>query len=103
MKIVAALLAMIVAAGGLGLAQAVPSGFALEFDGEGMGAVTFSGTTHAEAGLRCADCHLSAFDVSRSARIRREDHQTDQFCFGCHDGDRAFGVRRNCDSCHEDG
>ncbi|AGA33432.1 hypothetical protein TVNIR_1770 [Thioalkalivibrio nitratireducens DSM 14787] len=82
--------------------QAVPPGLTLDFLNDDAGDVTFSGTTHADADLRCANCHLSIFDVSRSARISRADHRSDQFCFGCHDGETAFAARGNCDSCHQD-
>lgn len=81
-------------------AQSVPPGLVLEFVNEDAGTVVFSGTTHGEAGLHCASCHLSVFDVSRAARISRPDHHTDQFCFGCHDGGQAFAARGNCSRCH---
>lgn len=82
--------------------HAVPPGLTLDFVNEDAGHVTFSGSTHAEAGIRCANCHLAVFDVSRSARISRSDHRSDQFCFGCHDGDTAFAARGHCESCHHD-
>jgi len=82
--------------------HAVPPGLTLEFVNEDAGSVLFSGTTHADTGLRCANCHLSPFDVSRAAKISRADHRSDQFCFGCHNGDKAFGERRNCTRCHQD-
>ncbi|AHE98236.1 c(7)-type cytochrome triheme domain-containing protein [Thioalkalivibrio paradoxus] len=82
--------------------QSVPPGLTLDFLNEDAGHVTFSGTTHAEAGMHCASCHLSIFDVSRAARISRADHRSDQFCFGCHDGEKAFAARGNCESCHQD-
>jgi c(7)-type cytochrome triheme protein len=103
MKIPALLLMMLVFLGSVGPSQAVPPGLSLEFTPEDEGVVTFSGTSHYEAGMRCSNCHMSVFDVSRSARISFGDHRSDQFCFGCHDGERAFGVRRNCGNCHEGG
>jgi len=103
MKIPALLLMTLVFLGSVGLSQAVPPGLSLEFIPEDEGVVNFSGTSHYEAGMRCANCHMRVFDVSRSARISFGDHRSDQYCFGCHDGDRAFGVRRNCGNCHEGG
>lgn len=82
--------------------HAVPPGLTLQFVNEDAGTVVFSGKAHADAGLRCANCHLSPFDVSRAAEIRRADHRSDQFCFGCHDGNTAFGQRGNCSQCHQD-
>jgi c(7)-type cytochrome triheme protein len=98
-----ALVAVLALLGGLvEIAEAVPPGLTLEFAAEDAGQVTFSGTAHARAGMRCANCHLSIFDVSRSAMITRADHRTDQFCFGCHDGATAFAARGNCHECHQD-
>jgi c(7)-type cytochrome triheme protein len=82
--------------------HAVPPGLTLEFINEDAGSVMFSGTTHADAGLRCVHCHLSPFDVSRDAQISRADHRSDQFCFGCHDGNMAFAARGHCAQCHQD-
>jgi hypothetical protein len=30
----------------------------------------------------------------------RADHKRRQFCFVCHDGERAFAARSNCGRCH---
>lgn len=103
MKIPALLLLMLVFLGSIGLSQAVPPGLSLEFTPEDQGVVTFSGTAHYEAGLRCSNCHMRVFHVSRSARISFRHHRSDQYCFGCHDGEEAFGIRRNCGNCHEGG
>ena len=43
---------------------------------------------------------MELFDVSRSAQITRADHKRKQFCFVCHDGERAFAARGKCDRCH---
>ena len=97
-----AILLLILGAAFAGAAQAVPPGVTVEFRPENAEPVIFSGTTHGEAGLRCAQCHLSIFDVSRAARFTRADHRTNQFCFGCHNGEKAFAARGHCESCHVD-
>jgi c(7)-type cytochrome triheme protein len=92
---------VILAFGLAGPAKGVPPGFTVEFDGNGEGKVTFSGSAHStRARPHCADCHMELFDVSRSAQITRADHRGRQFCFACHDGKTAFGARGKCDRCH---
>ncbi len=96
-----ALAVAILMAGVTSPAWAVPPGFTLEFDGNGEGKVIFSGAAHsARAKPHCADCHFELFDVSRSAQITRADHKRKQFCFVCHDGEKVFAARQNCDRCH---
>lgn len=88
---------------GLGLAAAtpaVPPGISIEFDGNGEGIITFAGAKHTGPGMHCSNCHLEIFDVSRSSQITRADHKRKQACFVCHDGERAFAARGNCDRCH---
>jgi c(7)-type cytochrome triheme protein len=94
------LASFLLAAGLARPAGAVPPGFAIEFDGNGEGKVTFTGAKHTGPGMHCADCHMEIFYVSRSAPITRADHKRRNFCFVCHDGKRAFAARSNCDRCH---
>lgn len=83
-----------------GPAQAVPPGFTIEFDGNGEGKVTFTGARHTGPGMHCSNCHMELFYVSRSSQITRADHRRRQACFACHDGERAFASKANCDRCH---
>ena len=41
------------------VALAVPGKKTLEFDKSPMGTVTFDGTVHKEAGIKCKECHNS--------------------------------------------
>jgi c(7)-type cytochrome triheme protein len=102
MKILVVILAVALASGVVTIAQAVPPGLTVEFDGKGEGRVVFSGTTHADEDMHCTSCHMAKFDVSRAAQISWADHRADQFCFTCHNGERAFAARRNCAQCHEE-
>jgi c(7)-type cytochrome triheme protein len=97
-----ALAAVVLATGLAGLAQAVPPGFSLIFDGQGEGEVVFEGEVHSGTGMYCADCHMSVFDVSRASQITRRDHNREIYCFTCHNGEIAFAPRRNCTTCHAD-
>jgi c(7)-type cytochrome triheme protein len=87
-------------AGLAGLAEAVPPGMSVEFDGKGEGKVTFAGASHTGKGMHCSNCHMELFHVSRSAQISQADHRRNAFCFACHDGKQAFASRRNCERCH---
>lgn len=93
---------IVLAAGLLGLAQAVPPGLTLEFEGGREGRVMFQGDVHSGTGMYCADCHMAIFDVSRAAQITRREHNQGVYCFTCHNGEMAFAPRRNCQNCHID-
>lgn len=94
------LAALVLSAGVFGVAQAVPPGLVLEFEGGREGRVTFTGDVHSGTGMYCADCHMEIFDVSRMAQIARRDHNQEVYCFTCHNGEKAFAARRNCAQCH---
>ena len=84
----------------IGTARAVPPGLTIEFDGNGEGKVVFAGAQHTGPGMHCSNCHMEIFYVSRNSQITRADHRRHQACFVCHDGERAFAARSNCDRCH---
>ena len=101
MKLVAIASAIVMLGVGLAsLAWAVPPGFTLEFDGNGEGKVTFEGAKHTGKGMHCSNCHMDVFYVSRNSQITRGDHKRKVACFTCHDGERAFAARKNCERCH---
>lgn len=100
MKLLLVMVAVMLVVGAMRLAQAVPPGFVLEFEGSRQGKVIFQGDVHSGTGMYCADCHMSIFDVSRSSRITRRDHNEEVFCFTCHNGETAFAARGNCGNCH---
>lgn len=101
MRGVGAALAVVLLAAGLGgSAWAVPPGLTVEFDGNGEGKVVFAGARHTGPGMHCSNCHMEIFYVSRNSQITRADHRRHQACFVCHDGERAFAARSNCDRCH---
>jgi c(7)-type cytochrome triheme protein len=80
----------------------VPPGFTLEFDGNGEGRVIFEEARHAGPGIHCSSCHVGIFYVSRNSYVTRAGHTRHQYCFVCHDGERAFADRQNCKRCHEE-
>lgn len=91
---------LVLAVGTCSVALAVPPGLKVVFDGNGEGEVTFTGAKHTGKGMHCSNCHLELFDLSRSTQITRADHRHKHACFVCHDGERAFAARSNCDRCH---
>jgi c(7)-type cytochrome triheme protein len=86
-------------------AFAVPAGKTVEFDGKGAGKVVFEGKTHADKGLKCADCHQSGiFKMKKGAdAITMKDINEGKFCGACHNGTKAFksSDAANCAKCHK--
>jgi len=87
-----------------GAALAVPSGKTLEFTKSSMGKVTFSGEEHAEAGIKCMECHNpEMFPKMKqgTVEIKMEKIYAGELCGKCHDGKRAFEAKKNCAKCHK--
>jgi len=89
----------------IGNVMAVPSGKTVEFASP-MGKVTFDGKAHADAGLKCADCHIKPklFAMKKGGdKITMAAMNEGKFCGACHDGNKAFGVKApaNCAKCHK--
>ncbi len=66
------------------------------------GDALFSHALHTEL-YGCSDCHPDLFVPDRSQRkIRTMEQMADGLsCGACHDGDTAFSVEENCESCHD--
>jgi c(7)-type cytochrome triheme protein len=87
-----------------GTAMAVPSGKTLKFTKSPMGTVTFSGEEHAEAGIKCKECHNpEMFPKMKqgSVEITMAKIYAGELCGKCHDGKRAFEAKKNCTECHK--
>ncbi|WP_020677472.1 c(7)-type cytochrome triheme domain-containing protein [Geopsychrobacter electrodiphilus] len=87
-----------------GAAIAVPSGKTLEFTKSPMGKVTFSGTEHAEAGIKCKECHNpEMFPKMKqgTVKITMSKIYAGELCGKCHNGKRAFEAKKNCARCHK--
>lgn len=89
----------------MGSAMAAPSGKTVEFAGGGKGKVVFDGKTHAEKGLKCADCHTNPklFAMKKGAvKITMADIDAGKSCGACHDGKKAFkSEEATCGKCHK--
>lgn len=86
-------------------AFAVPAGKTVEFDGKGAGKVVFDGKTHADKGLKCADCHQSGlFKMKKGGEVlTMKDMEAGKNCGACHNGTKAFSVKdaASCSKCHK--
>jgi len=83
-------------------AFAVPAGKTVEFAGGGAGKVVFDGKTHADKGLKCADCHPGVFKMKKGAdKVTMADINAGKACGTCHkDGGKAFPAK-DCAKCHK--
>lgn len=82
---------------------AVPAKKTLEFNKSPMGVVTFDGTVHKEAGVKCKECHnKEMFPKMKqgTVTITMNEIYAGKLCGVCHNGGRAFDVKGNCNRCH---
>ena len=80
-------------------AFAMPKGKTVEY-GNKMGNVTFSGATHADAGLKCNNCHSGIYPMKAGAKFAAP-HKVGESCAACHNGDKAFSAKKDCKMCHK--
>jgi len=94
-------IALLVAVAMIGVAFAVPAGKTVEFEGGGAGKVVFDGKKHADAGLKCNDCHTAIFPMKKGAvKITMADINAGKACGTCHNGEKAFKASE-CAKCHK--
>lgn len=97
------LLIAVVAFCGVTAAVAVPPGKMLDFSQSSMGTVTFSGQIHKDAGVKCMECHnKDMFPKMKkgTVEIKMADIYAGKYCGLCHNGQRAFEAKSNCNRCH---
>jgi c(7)-type cytochrome triheme protein len=97
-------LALIVLLASAGVALAVGKKKTLEFSNSSMGIVTFDGTIHKEAGLKCKECHdKGMFPKMKQGTITitMEEIYAGKLCGVCHNGVKAFDAKANCNRCHK--
>lgn len=98
------LLLTILVLGAVTAAIAVPPGKTLTFDKSPMGAVTFSGKIHKEAGFKCKSCHnKEMFPKMKkgTVEITMKEIYAGKYCGKCHNGDVAFAAKKSCKRCHK--
>ncbi len=73
----------------------------IKYVNEDAGNIIFPHTAHVEA-FGCDECHPDLFQAKRGANVATmEEMEAGESCGACHDGDTAFGVAEDCESCHE--
>lgn len=92
---------LVVAVAVAGSVMAVPAGKTIEYEGGAMGKVLFDGKTHADAGMKCPDCHSGLFKMKKGDVKITAPHKPGEFCGACHNGDKAFDQQGNCTKCHK--
>jgi len=73
------------------------------FPVEDAGQVNFSHYQHLEIlGKNCVLCHNDLFqiDPKKNPTFSMEEMEAGKSCGACHNGNQAFSVDDNCDSCH---
>jgi c(7)-type cytochrome triheme protein len=83
---------------------AVPSGKTVEFQDGSAGKVIFSGSVHAEKGLKCKDCHPKIFPMKKTTEeLKMSDLNAGKYCGECHNGKRAYATNNpaDCSKCHK--
>ncbi len=85
-----------------GTAFALPKGKVKVIETPKMGgtSVTFSSDVHVAKGLKCMDCHKSIFKMAAGSLKQPVPHKIGEACGTCHDGTKAFSVKKDCKLCH---
>jgi c(7)-type cytochrome triheme protein len=85
-----------------------PSGFGrvgggdVQFSLKKGGDVTFSHENHvAGVGLSCTACHPTPYTTgAKHVRVTMAEMQKGRSCGLCHNGKKAFSVKKDCQKCH---
>ncbi len=104
MRVAIIILALFVSAVLASNAFSVSSGKTVEFAGGSKGKVIFDGKVHADAGLKCTDCHNKIFQMKKgSTKMTMADINAGKYCGVCHNGQKAFKTNdpSNCEKCHK--
>jgi len=95
---------MVVLAAGIFVnhAQAIQPGKTVSWE-TSMGKVVFDGKNHADAEVKCLECHSKIFQMKKgSTKMKMADINSGKYCGKCHKkGGRAFEPKGNCEMCHK--
>lgn len=77
-------------------------------DTKSFAPVTFSHQQHKVAGNLCADCHDQIFQKKKGSTdvdnaLTMKVMKKGKYCGSCHNGRKAFSVRKSCKKCHVKG
>jgi c(7)-type cytochrome triheme protein len=85
------------------LALAVPAGKVLEFKSSPLGTVKFDGEVHKKAVASCKECHNEGMFPKMkqgTIKITMDEIYAGKLCGVCHNGQKAFEAKGNCQRCH---
>ena len=69
---------------------------------KGAADAVFSHDGHVTKGLKCTDCHYVLYaTVEKHSKATMAEMQKGRSCGACHNGQKAFDVKANCDRCHK--
>ncbi len=103
MRLTTIFIALFVMVAFAGSAFAVGSGKKVELPDGAQGKVIFDGKAHADAGLKCADCHTKIWPMKKGPAMKMADMNAGKGCGVCHDGKKAFATsaQADCAKCHK--
>jgi c(7)-type cytochrome triheme protein len=74
----------------------------LTWENKTIGDTIFSHSFHMEMEYSCDECHPDVFKPKHKGQeIKMHAMGKGEYCGVCHDGDTAFSVKRECDTCHK--
>lgn len=86
--------------------SAEPDGGDIVFQNTGkLSPALFSHKKHISAGNKCEDCHDKIFQKKKGGTgqgnaLTMSAMKEGKYCGTCHNGDKAFDVKKNCKQCH---
>jgi len=83
-------------------AGAMVGGGDVAFTVNGAAPVLFSHDTHVtQKKMKCSECHYALFTTkARHVKYTMAEMMKGKSCGACHNGERAFTVKANCQKCH---
>jgi len=73
----------------------------LKWANEDAGETRFSHSAHLAMDLGCGECHPDLFTARYQGQQMTMDAMNEgKYCGACHDGETAFSVAEDCESCH---
>lgn len=67
----------------------------------GAGNVLFSHEAHSAEGIKCMTCHARIYAEKGRKKMTMARMEKGDSCGACHNGKKAFDVKRNCARCHK--
>ncbi len=97
-------LLVLVAAGLLAATSAAAKvgGGDIAFSVNGANNVLYSHDFHViKAGIKCTECHYKIYNTNEARKdVTMAGMLTGRSCGACHNGQKAFTVKANCERCH---